>query len=274
MNVSYVMLFLMAAFCGFFLGFPVSGGQELSLFAVVNKLSFSEFIINTSYVQMFLIWYFPLILFQILWGTYIYKHFCTASVYYFSRLQKRCGWYLAEAGKLYLLTFLYLTVLVISTCAAASIRDRFVIGAVDLVFLLYYLVYQSLWLFTMTLLINLISIKTGSSNGFLAVAGTQFAFVAYFVALENVLNFREPIVPLEMRVLLIKLNPLSHLILKWHSSDIEELEQYINSFQIEFPMWQSLVGMQVFSLVVLTAGIRVIKKQEFIIINRETGGSI
>lgn len=152
----------------------------------------------------------------------------------------------------------------------ASIRDRFVIGAVDLVFLLYYLTYQSLWLFTMTLLINLISIKTGSSNGFLAVAGTQFAFVA----LENVLNFSEPIVPLEMRVLLIKLNPLSHLILKWHSSDIEELEQHINSFQIEFPMWKSLVGMLVFSLVVLIVGIRVIKKQEFIIINRETGRSI
>ena len=274
MGVSCVMLFLVAIFCGVFLGFPISGGEELSLFVVVNKLSFSEFVINTPYVHQLLIWYFPLILFQILWGTYIYKHFCTASVYYFSRLQKRRGWYLAEAGKLYLLSLLYLIVLVLSTCMVAAVGDRFVIGDGDLFFLVYYLVVHSSWLFAMTLLINLISIKVGSSGGFLAVAGVQFAFIAYFVALENVLNFSDPIVSLELRVLLIKLNPLSHLILKWHSSNIENLDRYINYFQIEFPMWQSLVGMLVLVIVVLSVGIWVVQKQEFITINRETGGSI
>ena len=36
--------------------------------------------------------FLPLLLFQIFYGTMIYRHFCTASIYYFSRKTKRVPW--------------------------------------------------------------------------------------------------------------------------------------------------------------------------------------
>ena len=178
MNWLGCKLLLIGVLCGGLSGlssFPEEG--DVSLAMIVNVLSFGEFNIDTTYIYFFLIRYFPFLLFQALWGVYIYRHFCTASVYFFTRVENRKKWYLGETGKLFLYVFFYLLVLVISYSFCIGWNHRLIIDMKGIVLLLYFLINQTLWLFSMTLFINLLSICWGSSNGFLTIAGLQMAFI-------------------------------------------------------------------------------------------------
>ena len=77
-----------------------------------------------------------------------------------------------------------------------------------------------------------------------------------------------------MKTILLQINPLSHLVLKWHSSSIEKLNEHINELGIDFPLHSSMVLFTIIAMLILITGGYVIKRQEFIIINREIGGNL
>jgi hypothetical protein len=121
----------------------------------------------------------------------------------------------------------------------------------------------------MTICINLLAIKLNSSRGFSFAAALQLFFIAITSFYEK-LPFNEDAfyVPI-----LIIINPISHLILGWHSSSINNVDNLIDSLGIQFDLNLSLVVLLLSNLALLYVGMKVVDKQELIITNAETGGN-
>ncbi|MCD8501321.1 MAG: hypothetical protein LRY71_06080 [Bacillaceae bacterium] len=213
---------------------------ELLLSDIILEFGFSlvEFIL-VSIIDLS-IKFLPFILFQIVFGTYIYQHFCSASVFYFSRCPNRIKWFVIESVKLYMIAFIYPLLMVVSATGMASITNHIIFDGTSFLLLFYYVLIHSIWLFLTALLINVISITLDSSFGFIIVVSLQLACVSLLLLWENVWPLADS--PDVVRhVLLLKFNPISHLILSWHSSSFTELNDRLNYFQIDFSLNTSVV---------------------------------
>lgn len=223
----------------------------------------------------------PLFLFQLLFGTFLYHHFCTASVYFFSRQPKRIGWFLGQAKNLFISAFLYtLTMITTGICTTALLYpirwDR-----ASILLLAYYLIIYTLWLFGTSLTINLVAIKVGSDVSYGMVGGLQLMLVSSLLFWENAFSSEEVSQAIRSERLL-QLNPISHLVLGWHSSFLSDVDGAIDqfqldvtfaSFQIDFDLNCSVLLFFLLSAVLLLVGCRIIQTQELIVNNMETGGA-
>ncbi|WP_078553746.1 hypothetical protein [Bacillus alkalicellulosilyticus] len=251
----------------FFLGLR----EEIVLSDIIIEFSFSNVDIILVYLIEVSIRLLPLLLFQILFGTYIYKHFCTASIYYFSRCHNRIKWFMKECSKLYLLAFIYPLIMVSSGTMVTSITNDVVFDMGSIILLVYFVFIYSFWLFLTALLMNVIAIKVDSSLGFMVIVGLQLASVALLILWENVL----PLVNtdlLERNTSLLQINPISHLILAWHSSTIEVVNDKINHLTIHFDLNNSVFVLLFICVVVVMFGCYVVKNQQWITFNKERGG--
>ena len=73
-------------------------------------------------------------------------------------------------------------------------------------------------------------------------------------------------------VRLMKLIPFSHLILSWHSSNNEEIDNLINIYGIDFNLNFSVILLFIAAVIISFAGMIIIEKTDFILTNKETGG--
>lgn len=272
MNHTYFKSLILAIVSSFLCFLPYSlSGLSFTFSDIVLLLGFSEFQIDKIYIIYFITWYFPLLLFQIFWGTYIYRHFCSASVYYFSRCDNRVRWFFKEAASLYAYVILYLSIMVLSGTLLFLCFGGVAFNAGSILLLGYYLLLHSLWLFTVTLLTNIAAIKFGSSGGFITMASIQLFFLTAYVPLERFLDFSER-ESLHLKTLVLKCNPISHLVLVWHSSKQKALDELINRFEIDFSFRESIALFLILTILSVILGCRIVKKHQIISINQETGG--
>lgn len=253
--------------------------QSLFAFNVSGKIMFSDIILMNNFLKVSFILVsiidmsiklLPFILFQILFGTYIYQHYCTASVYFFSRFQNRVQWFLKECLVLYGLALVYPIVIILSATAFISMVNGVTFDKTSFILLLYYGLLHSLWLFLTALLMNILAIKLDSSNGFIVVASIQLICVATLMLWDKVW----PLVDhsnVEMHALFLKFNPISHLILSWHSSPLAAISEQMNTLNIDFSLNTSVIIYLFISLVVVFVGCIIVKTQELISLNREGG---
>lgn len=263
MSKQIAKLLLIGSLCGIATGLSFVSREKVTLFTIIRYLSFGEFQIGKGYVFFLLKNLFPYMIFQALWGMYIYRHFCTGSVYYFSRLQNRSQWYWKEAGKLFGCVVFFLIIYLFSCTMTISIFNPVTVDTFGVWFSLYYLLIQSLWLFAMVLLTNLLAIKWGSEKGYMVVTGVVFSCVSYFVLLEEVLDFSDGEY-LMWKALLVKINPLSHIVLKWHSCGIEYVDRNMRELPFDFSIWSSLVLLLLVVAVSLRQGKKIVQNQEFV----------
>ena len=105
----YTRFLLVGAASGFFCVFNYAkNGMAQTLADIVMLFGFSSADCQLNQIMEGTYWYMPLFLFQIFYGTYIYRHFCSASIYFFSRCCSRTRWFLKEALTLYLFAVVYL----------------------------------------------------------------------------------------------------------------------------------------------------------------------
>lgn len=260
---------LIAIFWGGFQSLYFIGWEtELLLSDIILVFGFSDVEIILVYIIDLSIKLLPFFLYQIVFGTYIYQHFCSASVFYFSRCPNRIKWFVIESVKLYMIAFIYPLLMVVSATGMASITNHIIFDGTSFLLLFYYVLVHSLWLFLTAILINIIAVKLDSSFGFIIVVSLQLACVSLLLLWENVW----PLVDspdVVKHVLLLKFNPISHLILSWHSSSFTELNDRLNYFQIDFSLNTSVVVFLLMSVVVVGFGAYVVKNQEWITVHRE-----
>lgn len=267
-------LLLLGILCGIGSGISFfSEMVEVSLNDIIKYLAFGEFEIGKGYVIFFLKQYFPYLIFQAIWGTYLYQRFCTGSVYYFSRMESRSGWYRQESGKLFLMVGVFFFAYLLAVTVVIGIKYGVSFEPSNIWFGIFYLVTQVLWLYMMTLLTNVVSVIWGSSRGYLMIASIVFVSLSYFVLFEDVLDFsiQENLL---LKSILLKINPLSHIVLKWHSCGVKAVNMQLRVLGIDFSIGNSVILLLVGAILSTRFGKHVIEKQEFIVLNRETGGTL
>jgi hypothetical protein len=186
-------------------------------------------------------------------GIKIYRHFCTASVYVFTRYTKKVRWYLREIIAVAVTCLFFLIVLVASVIAFILIRYDLKFDMAGLQLSLYHIAIHALWLFSMTLLVNIFFILGGSEFAFGIIIGIQSVFLAClhfaFNALENASGSW-------LYQTMLAVNPISHLIIGWHS--VGELKD-------------SVLYMIILALIVTIVGAILVHRKDLILNDIEEG---
>ena len=193
---------------------PYGGATTLS--SLVEQLSGArgDFPLgpNMSELLSFTLRLLPFLVFQALAGISFYRHYCTASVYIFSRMPNRLRWYAKECALLALETLLYQALMLAAAIGVAAARWTVTDVAHGLPVLLCHLLIWSLWTFAFTLGVNLLAIFVGSSTAFAALAAVQMVCISALIVL-NRLEDNPALAQLVKRV-----NPITCLILSWQTS--------------------------------------------------------
>lgn len=235
---------------------------------ILYALGFGSVSIAKSSMGEFVIAWFPILFFQVWLGNYIYERYCVSSVYFFSRCTKRVKWYLKETGKLYLMALLYVTVLILGACSLVRIGNleyRILWDESAGMLLIYYVTIYSVWLFATTLLINIIGILWDSSKGFILVVGGQVVCTALYGILSEWLNFMEYTGEgMKEQIFVLKLIPVSNLVLKWHSNHLADTPIIESVFGFEYELIHSVMGLVIGACIVLVVGIVVVKQSDFL----------
>lgn len=274
---KYIKFLVVAVACGIMTGMGCIGDNAdyVRLYEIVKIFGFEKFYICPGYFQWFFEQYFPIIIFQIIFGTYIYRRFCSASVYYFLRCNNRTRWFVVESIKLYLYTVTYIIIMLFTSVVFVSVFKTVKSGTSDVIILFYYLVLQSLWLFAMTVLINIISIKFNSMVSVVAVLGGQMLCASVFVILQQAGFFTYELQKIyevgnsKMQQLVMKLNPMSNIIIKYHSSKDSRINKIINDYGFKFDINISVWYLVITVLLVVILGVIIVNKTEFITLNKE-----
>lgn len=257
----YIKALWWAVFCGiFFLAGELVSHGSCDMTTVILHLGFEGIDYQPPQMVRMIFRYMPLLLFQILYSTYIYRHFCSGGLYFFSRNQNRIKWYVTESIKLYGYTVAYLVLMVITGITAAGVFVHVEFERISLIVAGYYLLIHSLFLFVATMAINLLAILFSSNIAFIAVEGLCMLEMCIYTGMGEYLeeNF------ILNHPWLFKLNPIVHLILPLHSSVILDVDALININDMQFDLNASVILYFFTSLIVLYAGCRIVKNYEFV----------
>lgn len=173
--------------------------------------------INLTELLEFTLRLLPFLVFQALAGIAFYRHYCTASVYIFSRMPNRLLWYAKECSILTLQTLLYQTLVLAIAVGCAAVRCDITQVSQGIPVLVYHLFIWSFWTLAFTLGVNLLAIYVGSSTAFTALAGVQVACIGLLMALTRLEE--NPTLALAV----MRANPVTCLILNWQTSRLSPL---------------------------------------------------
>lgn len=229
---------------------------------------YKPFFFITSIIDMFMN-YIPLLLLQILYGTYIYRHFCSTSVYFFSRCANRQVWFIKEAIKLYFYIVVYLFLMIASGTLFCMVNFGVYFDEGSIYLLFYYILIFSLWLYITTISINLMAIFIGSNNSTGIIIGMQIILLLLLDIFDSWIPFDNNKI---VNGSLLELNPISHLVMSWHSSKIFSVNQLINILSIDFSFINSIKYMGTLAIILTITGCVIIQRTQIIAINKETGG--
>lgn len=264
--MKFIKTIVLAIIVGIFsLGVGNFNQSEVSLSNIILYSAFSGVDYYPQYIVYLTYQYMPLLIFQLAFGLCIYQHFCTASVYFFSRNTHRIKWFLKEIGKLYVNIILYLVlfngigVMIISLFSKIYLDD----GTIPLI--IYYIIIYSLYLLSTTLAINVIAILFSSNVGFIVVESVILSSMCTFLLLGRI---KDDVVE-GFHLFLLKSNLIANLVFPIHSSKISNINQLINEKEIYFELDFSIIYYLVICIFIIAIGCYIVKKREFTVNNKE-----
>ena len=196
----------------------------------------------------------PFLLFQIYFGSFLFRRFCSASAYFFSRCNHRTRWFLKQSALLYGYVACFLLAMTLAATAVGVFTRQVVFDGSSALLFGSYLLTHSLWLFLTTLGVNIVAIKLGSGAAFQLVAGAQLACVLLLLLWKDVLPLTAESPHLALGGMLLRCNPVAHLVLAWHTSGMEALDQRVGSLGIRFPFYVSVLFLLLLALAVVAVG--------------------
>lgn len=229
------------------------GRETLLLSELICQLSGDKLGFGMGELLKFTLVMLPFLVFQAYMGTMLYRNYCTASVYVFSRIPKRLVWYRREVVALGVECLAY-QLLVVLAAVVVSMRLPVILDGQGVELLIYRVAIWSMWTFACTLGINLLAIRFDSSIAFAVVGGVQAVFISLFAILAP-LQEQEQEVLLET---LKRINPVSCLVLGWHTSRFWEGKGIIY-------IQDSLLAVVVMAAVVTWIGARVVKNHDLLV---------
>lgn len=208
----------------------------------------------------------PDYMFELCIGIELYRHFCTASVYVFSRTPNRSRWYIREVIEVAVAVFGYQIIKMFAAMSVTFLHYKIEPDHFGFFLLVFHIIVYSLWVFTVSLLINLISIKYGSNNAFIWIVGIQIFMTAL---LELVQIFESN---LTLTKIFLNVNPIAHLVVGWHTGTIKELKNSLEVTYIRLDFKVTLVTMLAISIFSVIVGMYLVSQHEFLILNANEEG--
>ena len=247
---------------------PYSGKISLSEFVLQLSGSRGEFALGLSMFELvsLITRMIPIYLFEIYFGTALYRHFCTASIYVFSRYPKRIRWYLHETLSVGAIACLFQIVILATAIFLTIIRFQLQTDWVGIVLLAYHFIIHTAWLYSMTLLVNLLAISIGSSASFMVVFGIQIVSITLLGCMGTFQKYMDTTAFFDI---LLIINSISHLILGWHSSNYEAINQRLNSPYLMLDLKHSILLIIAFSVIITLLGALFVKKHDLIFADSE-----
>ena len=245
------------------------GPIPLSMLVLQLSGSRGTFPLGTSLIE--LLWFslrlVPGFVFQALAGIRLYRNYCTASIYIFSRLPDRLRWYRKAVGEIVGCTALYELAFLGAVLVAAAVRFPIVFDAAGTALLAYHFLIYTLWLCAATLLVNLIAIFRGSSSAFVLVTGGQLLCVTFFLALQ----LREPPVLSPWQLFVLHWDPAARLVLSW------QVGVWPLAFAQDTPYppllaERSVLYLFIFCLAIVIAGGVIVRRHDLLVTDVESGG--
>lgn len=251
-------------------GFVRPYEEVITLSELVLQLSGSrgEFSMSCNLVELtgFMLRMMPNYILILLWGSKLYSHFCTASIYVFSRCPNRIRWYrkallpLVKAICVFELLFL-------STIVITAVLRYEVIFSVKGFFLLgYHALIYTLWNFTLVLLVNIIAMKLGSSMAFTLVMVIHMTCTAALSIIEILTKIKAQQNTIEV---FLWFNPVAHMVLGWHRSPLLSSELANSRYSLNLSV-SILIPALLCIITVVTGGL-FIQKQDLLVEDIETG---
>ena len=208
----------------------------------------------------------PDYMFELYIGIELYRHFCTASVYVFSRTPNRSRWYIREVIEVAVAVLGYQIIKMFAAMSVTFLRYQIEPDHFGFFLLVFHIIVYSLWVFNVSLLINLISIKYGSNNAFIWIVGIQIFMTAL---LELVQIFESN---LTLTKIFLNVNPIAHLVVGWHTGTIKELKNSLEVTYIRLDFKVTLVTMLAISIFSVIVGMYLVSQHEFLILNANEEG--
>lgn len=265
-----VELMILAVFTGIFhsLVFINPLEKEVAIGEVFLQLSGSRGRFSLGYSIAELLCFFlclmPGLLLLFFLGLRLYGHFCTASIYVFCRYTKRIVWYRKVVLSLIREIVLFQITFLITILLCSELRFNLYWMEQDEKIIIFHFLSFLLWNLLWIMVMNLISMEKGSSQGILFVMGIQMGMLG---CLSLINNLNRQGVEIEIIHGLIRSNPISVLVTGWHKLG-PLTEENIGNRTFLSPI-VSLGILWIATLTVLIyGGIRVAKK-EIIVENME-----
>jgi len=208
----------------------------------------------------------PYFLLELYIGTNLYRHFCTASVYIFSRTSNRSKWYTRECYSLAISTLFYQIIFLGTAIGITCLRYQVIWTSAGCWLLLLHIILYSLWAFSMALLVNTLAILIGSGSSFSIVVIVQIILIT-MITMSNPLK-----TDCNTFSVVLNVNPITHLILGWQISSAEWLNEIIHAPWDTLTLRGSLLYMVAVTALTLLFGWGVIYKRDLIIADPEFGG--
>lgn len=208
----------------------------------------------------------PDYMFELYIGIELYRHFCTASVYVFSRTPNRSRWYIREVIEVAVAVFGYQIIKMFAAMSVTFLHYKIEPDHFGFFLLVFHIIVYSLWVFTVSLLINLISIKYGSNNAFIWIVGIQI-FMTALLELVQILESN-----LTLTKIFLNVNPIAHLVVGWHTGTIKELKNSLEVTYIRLDFKVTLVTMLAISIFSVIVGMYLVSQHEFLILNANEEG--
>ncbi len=264
-NVRNYVILSIAVLSGILLSFSYVGSYT-------GQVSFSQMILQLSgyymgfsavYILEFAVKLTPMLVLEMFIGIELYQHFCTAGVFVFSRCINRDRWYWREilfvGGKVFLFHVVSMAAVIVTSVARLEVKW----DAMGMVLFVYHLLIFALWSMAMTVLVNILALKFGSSISFIIVMAIQAAGTA-LLWLGSMFEDGT----LEQEAALIW-NPAAHLVLGWQKSIFWQLDPqpaYPN-----FYLEATLFFLLLLNVAVLFLGVVMVNRQELVVSDYETG---
>lgn len=275
MKHRYGLLFLTAAAGGAFLSLmyinPYNGVITLSEAILQLSGSRGTFALGFSYSELaaFAMRLFPEFMIELYAGIMLYRHFCTASIYVFSRYPHRVKWYLGEAGRLWGTVCMFNVLLLTAAILTTAIRYELLADSAGILLLTYHFFIHSLWIYVMTLSVNLLAVYFGSSTAYAWVISVQLVCIVLLNLMDLLVRYCDNGLTYGNTVIW---NPIAHLVLGWHGSNMESMNQAFTSSDIRMDLNGSLILFFLLGIILTSAGALVTKKHDLLVSDLEAEG--
>jgi hypothetical protein len=212
---------------------PYDGKISMSSMILQLTGSREDLVLGATVVQLwgFSMRMLPVFIISSVIGIRLYRHFCTASVYVFSRYPRRFRWCMSEAFGMLAASMMFECSYLFSAIVTAVLSFEVVFDKAGFILTAYYVIIYTVWLYCAAMLMGLAATYMGSDAAYIVTIGSQLFMIAMFGLTET-----------ERGRKTVMLNPMSHLVFGWQSSEVGVVSAAVgdhvsgNSYGISFGM--------------------------------------